>query len=611
MPGVAACSAITRAGLTADADVNLLGNSPWHAVPSAPGDVSIQTLPPGESELQVPDVTAAPVRVEVARASGNLASVRVTRSLPVAVPSGHRVKVEFYSRCATQDAVLVVLQQTQPKQATVISLHATLTPRWEHFEQLQTIDPEGATSQLAGATTSPAVAHLVLEMRMGLKPAAVDVAGLKICDLGEDPALIMTRQALKPEAIQARIEKYRKGDLQVEVRDTNGRPLNGVAVSIVQQRHAFLFGANLFRLQPQDTSPTQLAYQQHFSELCNYATLPFYWNTFEPAAGKTEDPRLRAMIRWCNDRHIITKGHPLLYHLAYPSWASPSADEAIAQLHARVTCLVSQFSPDVRFWDVVNEANTAAFFTPASHRIEGEVEWIRRDGPVSVVETALKWAREADPLHREKFLYNDFEMGDEKMLLDQLAADHALPDVIGIQSHMHGGNWSMATVWRTAEMFAEFGLPIHFTETTVLSSNDHRSSEPDPLHPKPWPSTPAGEAAQADYLVQFYQLLFSHPSVTAITYWDLTDFGAWKDAPAGLLRKDMSPKPAFNRLMRLIHHAWWTNTSGTTDGQGRFSTRAFYGDYFITATDAAGHVVRSEIAFPAGETKTVVLTLAK
>ena len=53
------------------------------------------------------------------------------------------------------------------------------------------------------------------------------------------------------------------------------------------------------------------------------------------------------------------------------------------------------------------------------------------------------------------------------------------------------------------------------------------------------------EAQQAQEVEDLYRVLFSHPSVEGITWWDFSDQGAWMKAPAGLLRKDMSPRPAY------------------------------------------------------------------
>ena len=104
-----------------------------------------------------------------------------------------------------------------------------------------------------------------------------------------------------------------------------------------------------------------------------------------------------------------------------------------------------------------------------------------------------------------------------------------------------------------------------------------------PANP-PWPTTPAGEAAQARYLELFYRLAYSHPAVAGITYWDFADRSAWLGCPVGLLRPDGSPKPAFWALDRLINQAWRTRGDYRTDADGRiFLPHAFEGKYRIVA----------------------------
>jgi len=52
--------------------------------------------------------------------------------------------------------------------------------------------------------------------------------------------------------------------------------------------------------------------------------------------------------------------------------------------------------------------------------------------------------------------------------------------------------------------------------------------------------------------------------VASITWWDLSDRFAWQNAPAGLVRADLSPKPAYRVLDRLINHLWRTDAAGRT-----------------------------------------------
>ena len=81
-------------------------------------------------------------------------------------------------------------------------------------------------------------------------------------------------------------------------------------------------------------------------------------------------------------------------------------------------------------------------------------------------------------------------------------------------------------------------------------------------------------------------MLYSYPAVAAITWWDFSDRAAWQRAPAGFLRRDMSPKPAYDALHRLVKEKWWTRTTARTDGQGRATFRGTLGQYRITVTAA-------------------------
>ncbi len=106
--------------------------------------------------------------------------------------------------------------------------------------------------------------------------------------------------------------------------------------------------------------------------------------------------------------------------------------------------------------------------------------------------------------------------------------------------------------------------------------------------PTEWPSTPTGEERQADEIVRHYRTLLSHPSVQAITYWGITDQGSWLGAPAGLVRADGSPKPAYDALRRLVKQEWWLPpTQLRTNQEGTVTVRGWAGDYRITAADGA------------------------
>jgi hypothetical protein len=79
--------------------------------------------------------------------------------------------------------------------------------------------------------------------------------------------------------------------------------------------------------------------------------------------------------------------------------------------------------------------------------------------------------------------------------------------------------------------------------------------------------------------------------------------GPWRlrqGAAAGWLRKDMSPKPVYERMLALIRNQWWTKTSGQSDANGEFSTRAFYGTYRLTVEGPGGQRVSQEVQWRSG-----------
>ena len=309
------------------------------------------------------------------------------------------------------------------------------------------------------------------------------------------------------------------------------------------------------------------------------------------------------MADWCLQNGITPKGHPLVWQQVWPWWAPNDPDVSIPLLHDRVQDLVTHYSKSVHYWDVVNESNSAAGYAPAN----GESLWVKRDGPAKVVETALGWAQSAAQGNQETFIYNDFDTTSANIaLLTQLQKDGKLPDAIGLQSHMHGGVWPPTQLWSVCQNFARFGKPIHFTETTVLSGPVQPGSAPSVY----LPTTSDGEAAQAAYVTQFYTILFSHPALRAITWWDFSDRNSWMNAASGLLRADMTPKPAYTALLGLIHGKWWTNRQLHANSKGSTKYRVFYGGYTLTATNAQGKTISKKVFFPeGGNAMTVTLRL--
>ncbi|NTW41965.1 MAG: 1,4-beta-xylanase, partial [Cellulomonadaceae bacterium] len=346
----------------------------------------------------------------------------------------------------------------------------------------------------------------------------------------------------------------------------------------------------------------------HLAELWfdvfNTATLPFYWAGFEPRRGHPDTARLRRAAQWFVDHGCAVKGHPLAWHTLAPSWLRDlSTDEVEEAVRERIVRDVSGFRGLIDVWDAINEVVIMPVFDKEDN---GMTRLCQKLGRVETVRLAIDTARSANP--GATLLLNDFDLSPayEHLVEDCLEAGVQI-DALGLQSHMHQGYWGEDKTLAILERFARFGLPLHMTESTLLSGhlmpreiedlNDYQIPE--------WPSTPEGEARQADEIVRHYSTLISHPAVSSITYWGLTDDGAWLGAPAGLVRTDGTPKPAYLALRDLIKGRWWLEpTTVRTDDEGRIGVQGFLGDYRVTVGSRSGHVT---IDAPDGVSEVVVV----
>jgi len=382
-------------------------------------------------------------------------------------------------------------------------------------------------------------------------------------------------------AADARIQKHRTSDAVISVVDSRGQGVPGARLSVEQTRHAFLFGCNIYMWGRFSDEQSEAAYREHFAKLLNYATLGFYWSSYERRRGEPRHEYTEKVARWCKQKGITTKGHPLAWNHADPAWLPDDLDEIRRLQMARTEDCVSRFSGLIDRWDVVNEATHFDRETFVRQQAPKHSAMWSKVGQMEFTRECFAYARKAGP--QATLLINDYRTDPAyERVIEQLvdAEGNRMYDVIGIQSHMHGGAWPDEKIWEVCGRFARFGVPLHFTETTILSGQ-RRWKE---ARGTPWPSTPEGEAYQAREVVRFYTMLFSHPAVEAITWWDFADRGAWKGAPAGFLREDMTPKPAYHELLKLIKGKWWTSRELKTGADGTARLRGFLGDYRLTVT---------------------------
>jgi hypothetical protein len=90
--------------------------------------------------------------------------------------------------------------------------------------------------------------------------------------------------------------------------------------------------------------------------------------------------------------------------------------------------------------------------------------------------------------------------------------------------------------------------------------------------------------------VRHYRTVIAHPAVESLTYWGLTDEGAWLGAPSGLIRADGTAKPSYTALRDLVRGEWWHAPRALRpETDGRVRVRGFAGDYRVTTAAGAAN----------------------
>ena len=391
--------------------------------------------------------------------------------------------------------------------------------------------------------------------------------------------------------IASGIELNRKGNANISLRTADGSPLpENVTLELEQTNHEFRFGANIFMLDEFECEEKNAIYRKKFPELFNLATVPFYWRDLECERGKPryakDSPKLYRRpapdlcLEYCKENGIEPKCHCLNYDGFLPTWLeNATVDEHKRELIHHFSEIAERYAADIPSFEVTNETIRdckSKFFYE-----DDFVEWSFRmadryfPGNRLIINEYNIWFPE-NYTNRHPYY-----MQIERLLREGIT--HI--DSIGIQFHsfftpeseekMAAQRYNPETLFKMMDLYAKLGLPEQITEMTISAYSD---SDED-------------EYIQAELLKGVYSTFFSHPSMEAVIYWNLVDGYAVDAEPGdmtagenkyygGLLHFDMSEKPGYKMLKKLIREEWHTSAAvPVKDGHASF--RGFYGNYDV------------------------------
>lgn len=396
------------------------------------------------------------------------------------------------------------------------------------------------------------------------------------------------------------IEKYRKGNFSIVLpKGTKG------AVKIKQTKHRFLFGSTAFMLGCFEKSEKQALYERAFANLFNQAVVPLYWSDLEPQEGKLRfrrdsdfvyrRPPVDACLEFCARYGIEPKGHCLTWNGFVPKWlAAYSPEERKKILERRFQEIATEYADKIPSFDIVNES-------ASNYRQGRELLFDDYD------EYGLRLGAKYFPNNRKilnetnEAIWRDYRTEGKYMSFNMQLKDfirRGVPfDEIGLQYHIFSTteemeSWDIRETYLNARYMTEildiydgYGYPMHVSEITIPGSGQNAENE----------------EVQVYLVEKLYTTWFATRNMKSIVWWNLAD-GYAAYAPigsnegenrcgGGLLRFDMSEKPAYKALDRLINHEWRTNTTLQAKENGEVSFRGFYGEYEI-AVDGKTYTVR-------------------
>lgn len=389
---------------------------------------------------------------------------------------------------------------------------------------------------------------------------------------------------------------HRQSAKAIQFKDSNGNVLDNKNIEYKLINHEFLFGGGAFDSLPAtDERPGNVDfYQEKISDIkkfymdrvekwlgiFNYGTIPFYWGGFEPVEGEPLTESRMNAAKYLIERGAKIKGHPLCWHTACADWLLKYDNKTIMDKQLeRINRDVTAFKGVIDMWDVINET----VIMPEFDRYDNAITRIcNAYGRINLIKEVFDAAKAANP--DAVLLINDFNLSEKYVDVIRECLDAGVPiSAIGLQTHQHQGYLGKEKFLEFIERFKQFGLPLHFTENTLISGeimpshivdlNDWQVDE--------WPSTPEFEERQMKEWKEVYETVFADPAVEAITGWDFAD-GAWLNAPSGIIRKDNTLKPAYNELKRLVKEEWTSKGTLQTDENGFATLSGFRGEYEIS-----------------------------
>ncbi len=316
------------------------------------------------------------------------------------------------------------------------------------------------------------------------------------------------------------------------------------------------FGCRLDPLNPPQDAGSQLV------DRFDFVTVPFSWRQVEPAEQQFNWDPFDKLVESLAKHRIPMKGTGLVDFSEghVPEWLFiwEHDFETIRDLvYEHVRRVINRYGKRIQVWDVItgiHGINCVAFnFEQLMEltRMAASVTKQLQPKSMTVIDLVAPWG--------------EYYARNQRTIPPMLYADMAIQsgitfDAFGIQLYLGLGLDGMFVrdlfqVSSLLDRFASRGKPLHITGVQVPSATtadpgdawrgNHAAEQGGQWWEK-W-----SEELQSRWLRSFYEIALSKEMVDSITWRDLSDNGRHFLPHGGLLRQDLTPKPAYEQLQAL------------------------------------------------------------
>lgn len=436
--------------------------------------------------------------------------------------------------------------------------------------------------RVAGCITHEDATRTTLEF--GYRRQVMEIGGIKVRNIGNKiPVEKLDTQNYKLDAINAiydkdaqwrkdaiaRIEKYRKGDINVVVADKNGKPITDADVDISMYEHEFEWG-NAFTYNELYQEPVNSKHQQLMASLFNTGVAvgsnKRYGYEIE---GRFNARRKKDALAKLGIKNF--RGHAVYFDFQNEDLAANYKDEKKMRenLWTYFDAVYNDYG-DYTDWDIMNEV----------------ISWapLRKLYGAQLYKEWFAYARERLP-EGAILNYNETNFGEDfyKLLkeMNEIGVDY---NSVGFQGHFR--------FQKVENLYDMFKPVIEYGKRMKITEFDMNEEDPE---------------LAAGFIRDFLILCFSIPNFDTFISWGFRDIGHWlNNGP--YYYDDDHIKPGGEQYIDLVYNKWWTEESGKTGNDGIYKTRGFYGDYDITVKKGGATVKTTAKVSKNNKDNTIVVT---